>query len=78
MKFRIIKTLKYRDCRVYLRNIGDAFEYLAVINKQVYAAHVIIKKKFFQREYTKLQLEKATNIIEKMAEATIDSVLDRK
>ena len=76
MKFRIIKTVKYKGCNVYLRNIGNTFEYLAVMRGQVYAAHVVIKKRWFQREYTKLQFEKATNIIEKMAEATIDVVLE--
>ena len=78
MKFRIIKVLKYRDCRVYLRNIEEAFEYLAIIRGEIYAAHVVIKKKFFQKEYNRVQMEKASNIIEKMAEATIDSVLDKK
>jgi hypothetical protein len=77
MKFRIIQVTKYRGCRVYLRNIENAFEYLAIVRGEIYAAHVIIKKRFFQKEYTKLQFEKATKMISKMAEATIDSVLDK-
>ena len=78
MTFRIIKVLKYRGCRVYLRNINDVFEYLAIIRGEIYAAHIRIKKKFFQKEYTKVQFEKATSIIERMAEATIENALGIK
>lgn len=77
MKFRIIKVTKYRGCRIYLRNIEEAFEYLAVIRGEVYASHVIIKKKLLQKDYTKVEFEKATDIIAKMAEATVDSVLGK-
>lgn len=67
---------------MYYRNFGNDFEYLAIINGELYAAHVTIVKEWWQillgRDYTEKQLLDATNYLAKIAETTIDTVLANK
>ena len=80
MKVRTLKAAEYRGCKVYYRNFGNDFEYLAVIKGEIYTARVTIVKEWWQmllrRDYTDKQLLDATNYIARFAETTIDHVLD--
>ena len=77
MNLRTIKVTEYKGKKIYIRNFGEIFEYLVILKKELYTAHIVLNKKFLQKEYSKLEFEKATEIIEKMAEATIDSILEK-
>ena len=82
MKIRTLQHGIYKNCKVYYRNFGNSFEYLAVIDGEIYTAHVAIIKEWWQmllrRDYTKEQLVNATNYLARIAETTIDTVLDSK
>lgn len=75
---KVIKTTKYRNFPIYIRQIGYMFEYLTIIHKQIYAANVIVKPKWHRRflaePYTGPEFEGAKRLLRKMAEATIDFV----
>jgi hypothetical protein len=91
MKITTFKTEKYRDCPVYIRNFADHFEYLTVINGEIYTAHVCVRphwltKLFYRLDitsgfdkvpYSQQQLKNILTTVSKMAQATIDFVLDK-
>lgn len=87
----IIKTFgikTYKDCPIYFRNFGTTFEYLAIINNQIYTAHLTIRPTFLSRLYAWTGIEpeifsedEMTAILKKLntlAETTIDYVLENK
>lgn len=81
MIVRTLQTGEYRDCKVYYRQLHNDFEYIAVINGEVYTARITIRKHWWQilllQDFTKDQLVQATNYIARLAETTIDTVLDQ-
>lgn len=82
MQMRTLATSEHRGCKIYIRNYGEAFEYLAIIRGELYSANVAILKgpfqKLFRRDYTPKQLADSTSYVLKMAQATIDLLLDEK
>lgn len=82
MKIRTLQHGFYKNCKVYYRNFGNTFEYLVVIDGEIYTAHVTIIKTWWQmllnRDYTKKQLVDAVNYLARIAETTIDTVLESK
>ena len=80
MEIRTLATSKYRECPIYIRNFGNIFEYLFVFDGQVYQGHIVVTKSPLQwllgQDYTKDQLKKTTAYILKMAETTIDTVVE--
>lgn len=91
MRIQTFKTEKYRDCPIYFRNFNDHFEYLTIINSELYTAHISVRphwltKLFFILDittgvdkvpYSHQQLANIIRALRKMAEATIDTVLDK-
>lgn len=81
MIVRTLQTGHYRNCKIYYRQIHNDFEYLAVINGEIYSARVTIRKHWWQilllRDFNKQQLVNATNYIARLAETTVDTVLDQ-
>lgn len=81
MQIRTLKVVEYKEVLVYIRNFGSTFEYLAFIKGQLYGAHIIVPRGFFQwalgRDYTEKQLSDITKTVMLMAEATVDYVLSQ-
>ena len=81
-KIRTLKTSDYRGCPIYIRNLGDVFEYLAVVKNEIYSANIVVIRRPLQRllgrDYTARQLADTTSYVLKMAETTIDLVLEKQ
>jgi len=92
MKVKTFKREEYRKCPVYYRNLKDHFEYLTVIKGQLYTAHITVKpywitnllsrldlaSGFDKVPYSQEQLKHILGTLRKMAETTIDFVLDKR
>ena len=88
MKINIFKPDEYEGCRIYYRNFNNHFEYLAVINKELYTAHITVlphwATKLFYRlgiektPYSEQQLKNILKILRNMAETTIKFALEQK
>jgi hypothetical protein len=79
---RTLKIYEYKGCRAYLRNFGATFEYLVFFKGELYTSHIVIKKSFLQKiffiDYKEQQLSEASALLMKLAETTIDLVLEKK
>lgn len=79
---KTLKAVEYKGCNIYVRNFGNIFEYLAVINGQLYTTHMVITKSPLQwltmRDYSEKQLTDIVKYLLNTAEATVDFVLDSK
>lgn len=76
---RVWRVSYYKNCPVYLRQIGWAtWEYLTVINNEIYSSYYIFKPKwykFFVRSpYTVEQIKGILNLLTAAAQTTIDTV----
>ena len=92
MKITTFKTEKYRDCPIYVRNFHHHFEYLTIINGELYTAHVCVRPHwltnlFYRLDittgidkvpYSQSQLKNILSTVNKMAQTTIDFILDKK
>ena len=91
MKVQTFQAEKYRDCPIYFRNFKDHFEYLTVINSEIYTAHISVRPHwitnlFYRLDittgvdkvpYSRQQLKNILFTLRKMAETTIDLALDK-
>lgn len=92
MRINTFKPDKYRDCPIYYRNFEKHFEYLTIINNELYTAQINVKphwitKLFYlldistkvdKMPYSRQQLTNILKTLRKMAETTIDFVSDKK
>ncbi len=88
MKIQTFKIDKYKDCPIYYRNFLNHFEYFVVIKDQLYTAHITITphwitKLFYligieEMPYSQQQLKNILKQLRRLAETTIDFVLDKK
>lgn len=82
MNVNVLATSEHRGCKIYVRNFAETFEYLTIVQGELYSANVVILKtpmqKLLRRDYTPKQLGDAVSYVLKMAQTTIDLVLDRK
>ena len=82
MEIKTLQVAEYKGHKVYIRNFYNAFEYLAVVNGEVYTAHIIVTKAplqvLFRRDYTEKQLTDVVKYLMNTAEATIDFVTKGK
>lgn len=86
MNVHTFKIDSYRECPIYYRNLAQHFEYLTIINGQLYTAHMEVKPhritKWLYRlaiEPTQYSVQQRTAVLKhlrKMAETTIDFILD--
>lgn len=86
MKITTYKVENYRDCPIYFRNFLTHFEYLTIIKKQLYTAHISMKPMLINKVFHWLGIEKsiyseqqqamAVKCLRRMAETTIDFVKD--
>lgn len=77
-----LKATQYKGNNVYIRNFGNTFEYILVVDGQVYTAHITVTKMPFQallgKPYTPQQLADATAYLMRIAETTIDELTQDK
>jgi len=79
MSFKVLqKPFEYEDCPIVIRQSGENFEYITCINNQIYSSFIVARKSLKQRlfglSYTAEQLNKITNYVLAMAQATINTV----
>ena len=80
MNYQVLqKPVEYEKCPIYVRNSNENWEYLTVINNEIYTASIVARKSFAQRltgtDYTPKQVSDITQYMLAMAQATIDTVL---
>lgn len=88
MKIRTFTPSIYQGCHFYIRNLGDNFEYLASVKGEIYGASIRITPRLWLKLATLLGLRKspytqrddsaAVAYLSKMAEATIETILNPK
>ena len=78
MKVEVLQKLEYKGCPVYIRKIGNLFEYLVIFQNELYSNYIDIKSDwyriFLKDEYTKKQLENIIKLVLVMAHKTIDKL----
>jgi hypothetical protein len=78
MTITTLKAAQYKGKNIYIRFFKNVFEYLLVIDGQLYTAHIVVTKMPFQallgRPYTPQQLADSTAYLLRMAETTIDTL----
>lgn len=88
MNIKTFQIDKYRDCPIYYRNFGNHFEYLTIVNGQIYTAHCSITPtkinlllywlKIMPEKYSDKQYKPILKSLRRMAETTIDIILDKE
>ena len=86
----IVQTFQkqeYRDCPVYYRNLHNHFEYLTVIEGEIYTAHIEVRPAVVSlllytlgiapQRYSDQQFKSVLSFLNKMAQTTIDTILDK-
>jgi hypothetical protein len=88
MKVTTFKSEKYSDCPIYYRNLKNHFEYLTIIENELYTAHLTVRPHLITRTlyllgieklpYSQTHLNKIISILRNMAETTIDYKLKKE
>lgn len=74
-----LKALPYKGCMVYLRRINiELFEYLTVIEKQIWSGYFIITPSKGKKDLTKDEVNQAAGLVLAAACTTIDMQLGTK
>jgi hypothetical protein len=80
MQIRTLQASEYRGCKIYYRQIGTVFEYLAVVKGQLYTTHIVIRRTPWQvltgKGASKKEDIDIVNFLAKYAETTVDYALD--
>ena len=74
IKIQVIKKLEYRKCPIYIRRLDRLFEYIIIYNNQLYSSYIDVRLKWYQRDYTKKQLEDIVKLLYFSACQTIDKL----
>lgn len=81
-EIRTLKIEEYRDCKMYVRNIGNIFEYLVIADGELYTMHIVVTKTLFQTisgaDYTQKQMLDTTNYLLRLAQTTIDFIRNKQ
>lgn len=82
MQITTLEATEYKGHKVYIRNFHNLFEYLVIADGQLYTAHIIVFKTFWQsllgRPYTKKQLEDTSKYLMNTAQATVEYLIEQK
>jgi coproporphyrinogen III oxidase-like Fe-S oxidoreductase len=88
MKTIIFCVEKYRDCPIYYRQLKHHFEYLTVINNEIYTAHIEITPRRIMKivyaiglvksEYSPAEIKNILKILRAMATSTVENILKEK
>lgn len=78
----------YRNCPIYYRQMNTHFEYLTVIDNQLYTAHNTLTPKFYRRvaawlgwikdAYSEKEYQDILKFLRALAETTINTIKDKK
>lgn len=83
LRINSIRTDAHQGCNVYVRHFvsvgaGESFEYLAVIDGEIYAFPITMRKPFWKRvlriPFTDAEIKKITEYIIQAAYTTIETV----
>lgn len=77
MEIKTYNFKKHYGCEIFIRNIGEIWEYLTVIKGKIYTAYITVKMKPLQRQYNQKEIEGAISYIGSMALATVEAVLGK-
>lgn len=77
MKIRILKVSEIEGNKVYLRRIGNRFEYLLIFNSELYSANVIVNRKFWQPFLFETEIKATCKILLQMAESTVTALKEK-
>ncbi len=87
MQIKTYQPENYRGCKVYFRNFQNHFEFLAIVDGEVYTRHVevrphwITKILYFigieQFQYSALQEAEVIKLLGDCARETVDILLDK-
>lgn len=80
MNYQVLqKRVEYEKCPIYVRNSGENWEYLTVVNNEIYTASIVARRSAMQvitgKSYTPKEVSDITQYMLAMAQATIDHVL---
>lgn len=83
MKYSVLqKSLEYENCKIYIRNTKEVWEYFCIINGELYTAYIVARKKPLNKllgmPYTAKEVQSITQYMIAMAQTTIDTVLEIK
>ena len=88
MRICTFKVDGFRDCPIYYRNFGRTFEYLTIVNGQLFTTHIDVKPSWItgtlygfgieKMPYSQQQLSNIIKQLRHMAEVTINTILDKK
>lgn len=72
------KKIMYEGCPIYIRNVNEDWEYLTIINNELYTASIVATRSAIQKltgkTYSQKEISDITNYMIAMAQATIDTV----
>ena len=82
------KPEEYKNCKIYYRNNGTHWEYLTVINNEIYTAETTVNPTFINRLlflfgiektlYSTQQQQNIMRFLRRLAETTVDYILNPK
>lgn len=85
MKIQTFRPDTYKDCKIYYRNSGTHWEYLTVINNEIYTASITVKPTIINRLMYLLGIEKSLysyqqqlntiKYLRRFAETTIEYII---
>lgn len=78
-KIVLQKKIAYRDCPIYIRRRGEEWEYLTVINNEIYSSSIVARLNAFSKlrgkDYSEKEVSDITQYMIAMAQTTIDHIL---
>lgn len=88
MKIQTFEVDNWKGCPVYFRNFGIHFEYLTIIEGQLYTASIGVKPHWItyilyllgleKNKYNRSQLKNILKQLKIMATTTVDYILENK
>ena len=81
-KYRLLRKVGYKGGLVYIRNIGQMFEYMIVYEGELYTNFVIVRPQWwrnllFENPYTEKQEENTVQLLLGIANKTIDELIKK-
>lgn len=78
MKIEVLKKIDYRRNPIYIRRIGNLFEYLIIHKGEIYSNYFDIKPNWFRHRYSEKQLKDIVKLVLMVSYKTIDGLLKKK
>jgi len=78
-KIEILKKIEYKKHPIYIRKIGNMFEYMVIFKNELYSNHIVINRPLLTEmlnvDYTERQLRDCVALAIKGAKITIDELI---